>query len=179
VAQLPFAMHWRSSGRARTLGSPTMEFKWRGRGGPAVGRPGNDAESQFWIEISGSGSLTAAALRGRASRIASERGRGWRPDEGSKGMRERETLALSIYTSTYWVHVLALLTGFAGADSIFFKSVSRYPLGLGLYPCPCLRAQTQILIRAHRVWYPRVRGYFVPVAIPTLHICVGRSWIGI
>jgi hypothetical protein len=117
VAQLPFAAHWRSSGKVRTLGSLAMEFEWRGRGGPAVGRPGSGAESQFWIEISRSGSL--AVSRGRASRIASERGRGWRPDEGSKGMRERETLALSIYTSTYWVHVSALLTGFAGADSIF------------------------------------------------------------
>jgi hypothetical protein len=45
VAQLPFAANWRSSGRARTMGSPTMKFGWRGRGGPSVRRPGGGAES--------------------------------------------------------------------------------------------------------------------------------------
>jgi hypothetical protein len=56
VAQLPFAIHWRSSGRARTMGSLTMEFEWRWRGGPAVRHPGGGAESRFGSEISGSGS---------------------------------------------------------------------------------------------------------------------------
>jgi hypothetical protein len=51
----------------------------------------------------------------------------------------------------------------------FFKSVRKYPLGLELYPRPCPRAQIQTRIRAHRVWYPRVRGYFVPVAIFRQH----------
>ena len=31
------------------------------------------------------------------------------------------------------------------------------------YPCP--RAQTQTRIRAYWIWYPWVRGYFIPVAI--------------
>jgi hypothetical protein len=48
----------------------------------------------------------------------------------------------------------------------FFKPVRKYPLGLELYPRPYPRAQTRTRIRARRVWYPRVRGYFVPVAIP-------------
>jgi hypothetical protein len=47
----------------------------------------------------------------------------------------------------------------------FFHTVRKYPLGLELYPRPYPRAHIQTRIHAHRVWYPRVRGYFVPVAI--------------
>ena len=45
----------------------------------------------------------------------------------------------------------------------------KYPLGLESYPHPLSRAQTQTRIRAQRVGYPRVREYFVPIAIFTLH----------
>ena len=47
-------------------------------------------------------------------------------------------------------------------------------MGLELYP----RAQTQTRIRARRVWYPRVRGYFVPVAIP-MEMVVSRGLSGV
>ena len=47
----------------------------------------------------------------------------------------------------------------------FFKPVCRYPLGLELNPHSYPRAQTQTRIRARRIWYPRVCGCFIPVAI--------------
>jgi hypothetical protein len=84
VAQLPFAAHWRSFGRARAMASPVMEFEWRGRGGPVFGRPSGDAESQFWIEISGSGSRRRVARSRLARRVREGRG-----VEGGSRMRGR------------------------------------------------------------------------------------------
>jgi len=49
----------------------------------------------------------------------------------------------------------------------------KYPLGLESYPRPRPRAQTQTRIRAQRVGYLRVRGYFVSVAIFTQHLVIG------
>ena len=52
-----------------------------------------------------------------------------------------------------------------------FKPISRYPLGLELYPRPRPRVQTQTRIRAHRVRYPRICGFSVPVAILIPGVC--------
>ena len=46
-----------------------------------------------------------------------------------------------------------------------------------MYPRPYPRTQTQTRIRARRVWYPRVRGYFVPVAIPKYRPIMTTSFL--
>ena len=45
------------------------------------------------------------------------------------------------------------------------KPIIEYPSGLKSYPCPYPRAQNTTRIRAQWVRYPRICGYFVPVAI--------------
>ena len=63
-----------------------------------------------------------------------------------------------------WTHMSADLR-VCGFGYQILKSVSKYPLGLKLYPRRCPRVQIQTRIRAQRVRYPRICGYFVPVAI--------------
>ena len=45
------------------------------------------------------------------------------------------------------------------------KPIIEYPSGLKSYPCPYPRAQNTTRIHTQRVGYPRICGYFVPVAI--------------
>jgi hypothetical protein len=46
-----------------------------------------------------------------------------------------------------------------------FLPVCLFPLGTAVYPLPCPRAQGHACIHARRVGCPRVRGYFMHVAI--------------
>jgi hypothetical protein len=77
-----------------------------------------------------------------------------------------ETLRLYVYIhNDRWVpHVIAGLAGMRVRIAIFLPA-SNYPLDSSSCPRPHPRAGNGARIRARRVSYPRVRGYFAHIAI--------------
>ena len=77
------------------------------------------------------------------------------------GAGAKETLEALLYTYVFGPTCQRI----CGSGYQILKSVSKYPLGLKLYPRLCPRVQTQTRIRTQWVRYPRICGYSIPVAI--------------
>ena len=131
------AMRWGAERQSRCQGlGAVLVFL----GGAALVFPGRGRRLGRWVI----GSLGASETR----------------DQGYN----KQTLEALLYTNVFWGHMSASLRVCRFGYQIL-KSVSKYPLGLKLYPRPCPRVQTQTQIRAQRVRYPRICGFFLPVAI--------------